>query len=127
MIEALNASGYVVMPAGSLKKLEETPAKSEISPGTPLSLSTPIAGIGRGSLRGFVMPGGDIKLKGSSHIASATPAPLTTTVVPKVPFFSGDDPMQKGEVTYYERRFEVKCLIPENPPAIMVQTIRRSL
>ena len=47
------------------------------------------------------MPGGDIKPKGTAHVANATPAPFTTAVVPKVPYFSVDDPIQKGDVTYY--------------------------
>jgi hypothetical protein len=68
--------------------------------------------------------------QGTSTAVTATPAPShppTSAVVPKIPFFSGDEPTQKGDVTYYEWRFEVKCLMPEYPPTVMIQAIRRSL
>ena len=50
-----------------------------------------------------------------------------TPAVPKISFFSGDD--QKGDVTYMEWRFEVRCLAsdPDITPSILVQAIRRSL
>lgn len=49
--------------------------------------------------------------------------------IPKIPSFSGDEQMQKGEVLYKEWRYEVNCLTndPEMTPGILVQAIRRSL
>ena len=49
--------------------------------------------------------------------------------VPKLPVFSGEEPVQKGEVSFKEWHFEVKCL--QNDDAIssnsLMQSIRRSL
>lgn len=49
--------------------------------------------------------------------------------VPKIPPFSGDDPPQKGDVSYVEWRFEVKCLEQDTDlnPSVVIQAIRRSL
>lgn len=48
---------------------------------------------------------------------------------PRIPQFSGDDPPQKGDVSYKEWRFEVQCLIsdPDIKPNLLIQSIRRSL
>lgn len=47
----------------------------------------------------------------------------------KIPHFSGDDPPQKGDVSYKEWRYEVHCL--RNDPAVKesstIQSVRRSL
>ena len=52
---------------------------------------------------------------------------VESTYVPKVPFFSGDD--QKGDVTYIEWRFEIRCLMKDADvsSSTLVQAIRRSL
>lgn len=49
--------------------------------------------------------------------------------IPRIPQFSGDDPPQKGDVSYKEWRFEVQCLIgdPDIKPNLLIQSIRRSL
>lgn len=49
--------------------------------------------------------------------------------IPRIPQFSGDDPPQKGDVSYKEWRFEVQCLIgdPDVKPNLLIQSIRRSL
>lgn len=48
---------------------------------------------------------------------------------PRIPQFSGDDPPQKGDVSYKEWLFEVQCLIsdPDIKPNRLIQSIRRSL
>ena len=52
---------------------------------------------------------------------------VSTPVVTKIPSFSGDD--QKGDVTYTEWRFEVRCLLrdTEVSASMVVQAIHRSL
>ncbi|XP_021351422.1 paraneoplastic antigen Ma3 homolog [Mizuhopecten yessoensis] len=49
--------------------------------------------------------------------------------VPKVPPFSGEDPPLKGDVTYPEWRFEIRCLDgdTEISQSLLEQAIRRSL
>ena len=37
----------------------------------------------------------------------------TSSFVPKIPQFSGDDPPQKGDVPYMEWRFEIQCLLSD--------------
>ncbi|XP_061166813.1 paraneoplastic antigen Ma3 homolog [Saccostrea echinata] len=51
------------------------------------------------------------------------------TNIPRIPQFSGDDPPQKGDVSYKEWRFEVQCLMrdPDIKSNILIQSIRRSL
>lgn len=64
-----------------------------------------------------------IEGQNDSHIFSKMPS------VPKIPQFSGDDPPQKGDVTYAEWRFEIKCLEgdPDISSNLLLQSIRRSL
>lgn len=52
-----------------------------------------------------------------------------TNNVPRIPQFSGDEPPQKGDVSYKEWRFEVQCLVsdPDIKPNLLIQSIRRSL
>ena len=54
---------------------------------------------------------------------------VTHAQVPRIPQFSGDDPPQKGDVTYREWRYEVQCLMndPEIKETTIIQSIRRSL
>lgn len=49
--------------------------------------------------------------------------------IPRIPQFSGDDPPQKGDVTYREWKYEVQCLFndPQIKETSIVQSIRRSL
>lgn len=52
-----------------------------------------------------------------------------TNNVPRIPQFSGDEPPQKGDVSYKEWRFLVQCLVgdPDIKPNLLIQSIRRSL
>lgn len=47
----------------------------------------------------------------------------------RIPQFSGDDPPQKGDVSYKEWRYEVQCLRndPEVKESSIIQSVRRSL
>lgn len=53
----------------------------------------------------------------------------TQLQVPKIVQFSGDEPPQKGDVSYQEWHFEVSCLAndPDVQPNILIQAIRKSL
>lgn len=52
-----------------------------------------------------------------------------TNNVPRILQFSGDEPPQKGDVSYKEWRFLVQCLVgdPDIKPNLLIQSIRRSL
>lgn len=71
----------------------------------------------------------------SVNPASMEPALNVTTCntpflnVPKIPQFSGDEPAQKGDVTFNVWRFEVKCLELDNQVSgqMLLQAIRKSL
>jgi hypothetical protein len=54
---------------------------------------------------------------------------ISTEVIPKIPPFSGDEQPQKGDVSYSEWRFELRCLQndPEVSESRLLQAIRRSL
>ena len=56
---------------------------------------------------------------------------VPTARAPKMPSFSGDEPPQKGDVTYQEWRFEVGCLLNDDGIPVshnqLVQAMRRSL
>lgn len=54
---------------------------------------------------------------------------VTHAQIPRIPQFSGDEPPQKGDVTYREWKYEVQCLIndPEIKETTIIQSIRRSL
>ncbi|XP_062602869.1 zinc finger CCHC domain-containing protein 18-like [Saccostrea cucullata] len=54
---------------------------------------------------------------------------VTHSQIPRIPQFSGDEPPQKGDVTYREWRYEVQCLMndPEIKETVIIQSIRRSL
>ncbi|KAH3799100.1 hypothetical protein DPMN_152703 [Dreissena polymorpha] len=49
--------------------------------------------------------------------------------VPKLPFFSGEEPCPKGEVSFKEWLFEVKCLMNDKNllPSNVLQAVRRSI
>lgn len=53
----------------------------------------------------------------------------TKVNVPKIVNFSGDEPPQKGYVSYKDWRFEINCLSndPDITPNILIQTIRKFL
>ncbi|KAK3604605.1 hypothetical protein CHS0354_027458 [Potamilus streckersoni] len=117
MMQALNASGNVVMPVGDSPKVLVSPsnvsitqAKPVIHPSTPLLQSTSIGDIGRESLRQLGIPSIDTKpnviiddSQSTCFEISARPNPPTSTAVPNIPFFSGDEPIQIGDVTYCKR------------------------
>jgi hypothetical protein len=52
-----------------------------------------------------------------------------TPFVPKLPLFTGDEPLQKGDCIYTEWRYEVRCLLsdPECTEHGILLAIRRSL
>ncbi|XP_052719113.1 uncharacterized protein LOC128190909 [Crassostrea angulata] len=54
---------------------------------------------------------------------------VTHAQIPIIPQFSGDEPPQKGDVTYKEWKYEVQCLIndPEIKETTIIQSIRTSL
>ena len=77
-------------------------------------------------------PGKEAKSRMAAHF----PPPIETThihntspSIPKIPFFSGDSPPQKGDITYNEWRFEISCLISDSEmlPSVILQALRRSL
>ena len=48
--------------------------------------------------------------------------------IPKLPYFSGDQPPMKGEESYSVWRFETRCMISENlPEHVSLQVVRKSL
>ena len=57
------------------------------------------------------------------------PLPNYQPFIPKLPLFSGHDPIPKGEVSYTEWRFEVRCLMTDHslPSSHLLQIIRSSL
>ena len=66
---------------------------------------------------------------GTSHTEHETTVIRSHSQVPKVPFFSGDEQPQKGDVTYEEWRFEIRCLVSDDEITnnMLIQSIRRSL
>lgn len=64
----------------------------------------------------------------SSAILNAT-ANTPSFPIPKLPFFSGSDQLQKGDTTYEVWNFEVKCLQNAHflPDHIILQAMRNSL
>ena len=82
---------------------------------------------------GSVVPH-DVKPKietshGISHTEHETTVIRSNSQIPKVPFFSGDEQPQKGDVTFEEWRFEIKCLVSDDEITtnMLIQSIRRSL
>ena len=49
--------------------------------------------------------------------------------IPKLPLFSGHDPIPKGEVSYTEWRYEVRCVLSDHdlPSSHILQIVRSSL
>ena len=85
---------------------------------------------GRG--RGLNLDDSPLKSKSiglQSHLDDELPMLKTTPPVPKVGQFSGDTPPQKGDVSYEEWRFEIRCLQNDSEVSAsqLVQCIRRSL
>ncbi len=48
---------------------------------------------------------------------------------PRISIFSGETPLPKGEVTFENWKFEVRCLLRDDtyPPTTLIQSIRKSL
>lgn len=70
----------------------------------------------------------------SNPFVASTPVPSVSfphsvTVLPKIPCFSGDEPLPKGEVPYVVWRYEVHCLLtnPDLTRSTVLQIIRGSL
>ena len=49
--------------------------------------------------------------------------------IPKLPLFSGHDPVSKGDVSYTEWRYEVSCVLSDHdlPSSHILQIVRSSL
>lgn len=110
IISALKNNGeYVVLTKSEYASLQN-----------PVGSSTPAP---RKSLSDF------IKSQQANDFSSHTSQlQLPKFEVPKLPYFSGDQPPLKGDETYAVWRFETKCLLSENlPEQIILQVIRRSL
>lgn len=60
---------------------------------------------------------------------NVTSMPATQLHSIKIPQFSGDEPAQKGDVTYEVWRFEVRCLMQDSQviEPVLLQAIRKSL
>lgn len=73
---------------------------------------------------------GDPQKSTSTPQASDTNPPTASPVsqIPKLGFFSGDDPVGKGEVPYEQWRHEVQCLINEKySDQLIMLSIRRAI
>lgn len=88
---------------------------------TPLNLHPPPVGRGQATTNNHTFNQGPIPSDFSQYAVAAAP-PLQ-----KIPLFSGDD--LKGDVTYLEWRFEIRCLMhdSESSPPRLSQAIRGSL
>ena len=125
MIEKLMASGkYTVQP--KLEFIEHGTSTPDPSKGFMRGMSRGRGILGYSFGRGY----------GIGHTKSSTPGTDQTFTglkslppIPKVPQFSGDDPPQKGDVSYPEWQFEIRCLRndPEVSSSQLVQAIPRSL
>jgi hypothetical protein len=65
-----------------------------------------------------------------SHFSFTSPStPAIVSKPPKIPPFSGDEPLAKGEISFYEWRHEVRCLMRDSsiPKHQVLQAIRTSL
>ncbi|XP_060556168.1 uncharacterized protein LOC132716854 [Ruditapes philippinarum] len=74
----------------------------------------------------------------ANQFMASTPGPslsvpnqvtMPHSVIPKIPCFSGDEPLPKGEVPYVVWRYEVQCLLtnPDLTRSTVLQIIRGSL
>ncbi|XP_041374662.1 uncharacterized protein LOC121387570 [Gigantopelta aegis] len=102
MVDALNASGkYNIEYKGTITSIPSLKKESYV-------LNMPHMG-GSDSQRG-------------QHLTSST-------YIPKISPFSGDDPPQKGDSSFMEWCFEVRCLMtdPEMHPPMVLQAVRKSL
>ena len=75
-----------------------------------------------------------VPVSDSSHstFLTSTPKPVAIhsyPVLPKIPCFSGDEPVPKGEVPFVVWRYEVQCLLlnPDLSPSQILQVMRSSL
>lgn len=117
MVKALSATGrYVVTPASDQKPPSHGRGKL-----FNMASSSPVRSL-------FQQPGSeDTRTEKSVRGELSSLLQQTTTALPKIPFFSGEEPAQKGDVTYEEWKYEVNCLLPDYNSAIVIQSIRRSL
>ena len=106
------------------------------------NISTPLKGVQGTKPKTFSVGRGRAKLSDTFSLSQPNPDDQTVSfnlrghsqivsseVIPKIPPFSGDEPPQKGDVTYSEWRFEIKCL--QGDPGVssghLLQAMRRSL
>ncbi|XP_021341185.1 uncharacterized protein LOC110442076 [Mizuhopecten yessoensis] len=106
---------------GKLGKYRIIPVNEEEEPPVPRAESTP-----KRSLR-FVGTSQSYPPDDPSH--NVTNVYSNPHHIPKVPQFSGEEPPLKGDVSYAEWRFEIRCLgeDPEISNSTLVQAMRRSL
>lgn len=135
------ATGTSASAPSTSAPASSAPTTSTPATSVPTSIPpfTPITSTGLGA-SGFALPPiglgrGAILKKSISTPVPHTPAlshdmtqyHVSAPPAPKISFFSGDD--QKGDITYNEWRFEVRCLVhdPDITHSVLVQAIRRSL
>ncbi|XP_052809305.1 paraneoplastic antigen Ma3-like [Mya arenaria] len=73
--------------------------------------------------------GGVLQMLSETRPGNSTQVVNMSPFIPKLPFFSGDEPVPKTECTFVEWRYEVKCLIsePDIHEHYLLQAIRRSV
>ena len=70
-----------------------------------------------------------LKAQGLGNVSFSHPSMNISPYIPKLPTFSGDEPLPKGECIYTEWHFEVKCLLGDSEVTdnSLLQAVRRSL
>lgn len=115
--------------------IEILSAKYDIKPrGPPQSLDTLTLDIEKGARpkrpQHFQFTPASVSAGISESLSSPVFShPATFSHVPKIPFFSGEVPVPKKELSYYEWRHEIRCLRrdPSITDSQMLQAIRSSL
>lgn len=122
MIRTLRSKGdYVVLSKHEFERM-----KTPLADSTHNHASSPLLQANH-SVRRRLLP----NPPGSANISRSqfVPAPVYSHEIPRLSFFSGDDPPQKGDATYDVWRYELKCIMTDlsiSQP-IILQAIRRSL
>ena len=115
------APGMPIIPPYSLAPPTSATAPVSLPPPTPIPTSfsyTPLTSAPPTTFGPAEMS----RITSTSHLQYNL-----TASVHKIPSFSGDD--QKGDVSFVELRFEIRCLMsdPDISPGVQVQAIRQSL
>ncbi|KAH3835976.1 hypothetical protein DPMN_109345 [Dreissena polymorpha] len=76
-----------------------------------------------------ILPFVSTPIQSPSSPSGNQPVILSSCHIPKIPLFSGEDPVPRNEITFYEWRHEVKCLMQDNTytSSQVLQAIRNSL